>query len=65
MSESKSMPPKVLDKRTFERRVTRGELSRDAWDTHLATLPDVADQGENIADRIYGAASAAGQDAEG
>lgn len=65
MSESKPLHQKVLDKRTFERRVSRGELTRDAWESHLASLPDVADQSENIAERIYGAPSIAGTDVEG
>jgi hypothetical protein len=50
-SDSKSLL--AFDKRVMDRFVTRGALSRADVDTHLKNLPDLADQADNIADKIW------------
>ena len=47
-------PIAQLDKRVIDRSVARGFLSRTEYDAHLKALPDLADQADNIADKIYG-----------
>jgi hypothetical protein len=47
-------PIAQLDKRVIDRSVTRGFLSRTELEAHLKALPDLADQADNIADKIYG-----------
>ncbi|WP_373044057.1 hypothetical protein [Vulgatibacter sp.] len=37
-----------LDRRLAERHIRKGELTQEAWDKHLESLPDVADQSETI-----------------
>jgi len=43
-----------LDKRVVDRNVQRGSVKREDLEAHLKNLPDLADQADNIADRIYG-----------
>ncbi|MCC7112701.1 MAG: hypothetical protein IT382_25645 [Deltaproteobacteria bacterium] len=47
-------PIAQLDKRVIDRSVARGFMSRTEYDAHLKALPDLADQADNIADKIYG-----------
>lgn len=56
MAEKKkdAKPIAQLDKRVIDRSVARGFLSRTEYDAHLKALPDLADQADNIADKIYG-----------
>ncbi|MBI1949335.1 MAG: hypothetical protein HYS27_26845 [Deltaproteobacteria bacterium] len=44
----------LFDKRVVERSVTKGALSKAELDAHLKSLPDLADQADNIADKVYG-----------
>lgn len=37
-----------LDRRLAERLIRKGELKQEDWDAHLATLPDVEEQGEGF-----------------
>lgn len=41
-----------FDKRVVERNIRKGVVTRDAFDKHLKTLPDVEDQSELIAARL-------------
>jgi hypothetical protein len=43
----------TFDKRVIERLVTRGAVSRADLEAHLKALPDLEDQADNIADRVY------------
>lgn len=56
MAEKKkdAKPIAQLDKRVIDRSVARGFMSRTEYDAHLKALPDLADQADNIADKIYG-----------
>lgn len=58
MAEKKIKKPDnsmgTLDKRITERMVARGALSRTDVENHLKNLPDLTDQADNIADKIYG-----------
>lgn len=52
----KKKDPKLLaqlDKRIVERNVRRGLLTRADVDGHLKSLPDLADQADNIADKVF------------
>jgi hypothetical protein len=49
----KEIPAKQLDKRLVNRFLDRGTYSRTDLDAHLATLPDVADKGDDIAALVY------------
>jgi hypothetical protein len=42
-----------LDKRIVERSVQRGSLSRADLEAHLKALPDLTEQADNIADKVY------------
>jgi hypothetical protein len=55
MADKKKDPKNLaqLDKRIVERNVQRGVVSRADVDAHLKSLPDLADQADNIADRVY------------
>ena len=44
----------TLDKRIMDRMVSRGALSRTEVENHMKNLPDLTDQADNIADKIYG-----------
>lgn len=44
-----------LDKRVLDRNVQRGSVSRSDVEAHLKALPDLAEQADNIADKVYGA----------
>ena len=44
----------TLDKRVMERMVARGALSRTDGENHMKNLPDLTEQADNIADKIYG-----------
>lgn len=35
---------KLLDKRTFDRYLTNGQLDEKAWERHLKSLPDLAER---------------------
>jgi hypothetical protein len=57
MAEKKKSDGKALlalDKRVIDRSVQRGALSRSDVENHLKNLPDLADQADNIADKVYG-----------
>lgn len=43
-----STDPKVFDKRLVERLIKRGTISAQAYEQHLAELPDLADQAAPI-----------------
>jgi len=42
-----------LDKRIVDRMVSRGQVSRTDLEAHLKGLPDLTDQADNIADKVY------------
>ncbi|OGQ24016.1 MAG: hypothetical protein A2138_25315 [Deltaproteobacteria bacterium RBG_16_71_12] len=44
----------LYDKRVIERAVAKGALSKAEVDAHMKALPDLADQADNIADKVYG-----------
>lgn len=44
----------LYDKRVVERSVAKGALSKAEVEAHLKGLPDLADQADNIADKVYG-----------
>lgn len=54
MTDPTQNTEKLLDKRTIDRRLARGTLSRDSFDTHLKSLPDLAGETDNIAEAVYG-----------
>ena len=58
MAEKKIKKPDntmgTLDKRIMERMVSRGALSRTDVENHMKNLPDLTEQCDNIADKIYG-----------
>ena len=54
MTDPTQNTDKLLDKRTIDRRLARGTLSRDSFDSHLNSLPDLAGETENIAEAVYG-----------
>lgn len=47
-------PISQLDKRVVERSVARGFVTKAELEAHLKALPDLADQADNIADKVYG-----------
>lgn len=47
-------PIAQLDKRVIDRSVARGFLSKSEYEAHLKGLPDLAEQADNIADKVYG-----------
>lgn len=54
MNDPTQNTEKLLDKRTIDRRLARGTLSRASFDSHLQSLPDLAGETENIAEMVYG-----------
>lgn len=42
-----------LDKRVVDRLIQRGTMPRDEFEAHLKALPDLTEQAENIADKVY------------
>jgi hypothetical protein len=57
MAEKKKSSDKsalTFDKRILERNVQKGTLSKSDVDAHLKALPDLADQADNIADKVWG-----------
>lgn len=45
--------PLHFDKRLVDRFLARGEITRDELEGRLQQLPDLAEQAENIADRVF------------
>jgi hypothetical protein len=43
-----------LDKRVLDRNVAKGVVSKTDLDAHLKGLPDLADQADNIAEKVWG-----------
>lgn len=55
MADKKKDPKSpLLDKRVVERALAKGALSKADLDAHLKGLPDLAEQADNIADKVYG-----------
>ncbi len=52
-TKKKKLDATTYDKRTVERYVQRGVLSRADVETHLKNLPDLEEQADNIAEMIY------------
>lgn len=44
-----------LDKRTAERYIRDGVITREAYDKHLADLPDLEAEAESITEQVYAA----------
>ena len=44
----------VYDKRVVDRNVQRGSISRPDLEAYLKGLPDLTEQADNIADKVYG-----------
>lgn len=44
----------TMDKRVLERMVQRGAVSRGDVEAHMKNLPDLTEQADNIADKVYG-----------
>jgi hypothetical protein len=42
-----------LDKRVIDRMIQRGAVSRPDFEAHLKALPDLTEQADNIADKVY------------
>jgi hypothetical protein len=55
VEKKKKSDPKTtqMDKRIVERMVQRGALSRQDLEAHLKALPDLTEQADNIADKVY------------
>lgn len=57
MAEKKKSSDKsevAYDKRLLERNVTKGIVSKADIEAHLKALPDLKDQSDNIADKVWG-----------
>jgi hypothetical protein len=58
MADKKAKKPDsamaMLDKRVMDRMLTKGALSRTDVEQYLKSLPDLTDQADNIADKVYG-----------
>ena len=48
MATKEALSPGLIDKRVVERNIKKGLVVREAFDKHLAALPDVADHAETI-----------------
>ncbi len=53
---SKDHNIRTLDKRTLDRKIEKGHISKDEHDAYLKALPDLEGEMDNIADLIYGTA---------
>ena len=51
---SKDIHIRSIDKRTLDRKIEKGAISKADYETYLNDLPDLQDQADNIADKIYG-----------
>lgn len=51
---SQEIDIRLLDKRTVDRQLTKGKISKEDYASYLGALPDVEENSENIAERIYG-----------
>ncbi len=51
---SQEIDIRLIVKRTVERQLTKGKISGEDYEAYLGALPDVEENSENIADRIYG-----------
>lgn len=47
-------PQHFLDKRTVQRRLNRGLVSREVFENYLGNLPDASENADNIAGTVYG-----------
>ena len=54
MVETKAKKLIHLDKRTLDRQLARGVVTKEELDAYLAKLPDLADNADNIAAIVYG-----------
>lgn len=63
MEKKKSVDPLQFDKRVMQRFVTSGKMTSKELETHLANLPDLSDQCDDIAEMVYDDANE-GQSAE-
>jgi|GEM_PF-6775923 len=53
MEKKKHVDPLQFDKRVMQRFVTSGKMTGKELETHLAELPDMSDQCDDIADIVY------------
>ena len=56
------MDPRLVDKRVAARNLNKGLISKEDYDKHIATLPDLADACEEVSERLFGEPEA--EDAE-
>ena len=54
MAENKKVNPLQFDKRVMHRFVQSQKITRAEAEKHLANLPDMSEQGEDIAPKVYG-----------
>jgi hypothetical protein len=54
MAENKKVDPLQFDKRVMHRFVQAQKITRQEAEKHLENLPDMSEQGEDIAPKIYG-----------
>ncbi|MEI8259060.1 MAG: hypothetical protein WCJ30_25610 [Deltaproteobacteria bacterium] len=52
MSTKEALQPSLIDKRVVERNIKKGLVSRETFDKHLQSLPDVAEQAETVRARL-------------
>ena len=46
-------PAVVLDKRLIDRQIDRGNISREEFQAHLGSLPDLEAQADDISSIVY------------
>ncbi len=51
--EKKKVDPMQFDKRVMQRFVTSGKMTNKELEAHLAALPDLSEQCDDIADVIF------------
>lgn len=54
MADNKKVNPLQFDKRVMHRFVQAQKMTRQDVDKYLTNLPDVSEQGEDIAPKVYG-----------
>ncbi len=52
MATKEALQPGLIDKRVVERNIKKGLVSREIFEKHLHSLPDVADQAETVRARL-------------
>ena len=48
------MDPRLVDKRVAMRNLNKGLISKEDYDKHIASLPDLADACEDVSEKLFG-----------